>query len=152
MGGLVVRKLETFGGQVNIALAPDLKSDAWLEPTMSTIGLPLLVHFVRWTPPYTLRLQLWDCGAAFRSIDFTEIVVEYSDGTVVRRSERWSAGCVGMCIRVPALVTRHEALRLTLVGTLTRADGSRHDFRTTKDFSPHTDWDSSSAFLYWANG
>src|SRR5262245_49326144 len=89
-GGLAVSSVSDFGGQRNIRLAEGLQSDVWLAPKSLSFGIPFIFHYYGAGKPFSLRLQIWDESKRYREVEITEVVVEYKDGEVVRRSDVWS--------------------------------------------------------------
>src|SRR5262245_17287906 len=89
-GGLAVSNVSDFGGQRDILLAEGLESDVWLEPKPSSFGVPFVFHYYGTGKPFGLRIQIWDDSRQYRKIDVTEVVLEYEDGEVVRKTAAWS--------------------------------------------------------------
>jgi hypothetical protein len=156
-GGLHIYNKHDFDGQRGITLIQGLESDVWLSPKWKAFFVPLLFQYGRSGEPFDLRLQIWDSSKQYRSIEVTEVLVEYKDGQVVRKSDPWikklrpyteyhssSSGVsqtemLMLSEEIPNLVLRHVDVKVTLSGHLTTVDGKRVAFRASEDFEAESD-------------
>jgi hypothetical protein len=163
-GGLVVASRNHFGGQSDIRLVPGLRSDIALSPKSSRFDIPFVFHYYRAEKPFSLRLQIWDDSKQYRSIDIIEVLVEYKDGEVVRKTETWSrqlkpytghyhsssglyqTEMFMLSDQIEGLVLRHADVKITLKGQLTKADGVRVPFEVSESFVARSD---SGVTFYW---
>jgi hypothetical protein len=152
-GGLYVTSTRDFGGQRDVQLTPGLKSDLWLAPTSSTVGVPFVFQHYKAGKPFGLRIQIWDDSRRYRAIEITEVVLEYQDGDVVRNTDTWSrqlepstqyhsspAGIHETSIlmlsdQLEGLVRKHADVRITLKGQLIMVDGKQVPFETSESFT-----------------
>jgi hypothetical protein len=151
-GGIAVSLISDFGGQRNILLVRGLKSDVWLAPKSTNLGIPFIFHYYRACKPFGLRLQIWDANRQYRTVEISEAVVKYKDGDVVRLASPWSrslkpytqynsssSGIVQtpmymLSDEMEGLVMRHADLTITLKGHLVTADGERVEFEVSESF------------------
>ncbi len=154
-GGWRVVNIRGFGAQRDIVLVEGLKSDIWLAPTKSYIGLPLLVHFTTLAEPYSIRLQVWDKQSRYRTITVDTVVVVYADGSTTRQELSWStpfkkwAGGLSARANVPNVVPRHVGHRLTITGRLEEIGGASIPFELSASFRPRSrSWSGSNLMYY----
>jgi hypothetical protein len=151
-GGLAASSVSDFSGQRDIRLVDGLQADVWLAPESVRFGVPLLFHYYGAGKPFGLRLQIWDHSRRYRAVEITEVVVEYKDGEVVRRSDVWSrrlkphtqynsssSGVTQtemfmLSDQMERLVLRHADVKITLRGQLVDADGKRVAFEASESF------------------
>ena len=152
-GGLYVTSIRDFGGQRDVQLTPGLKSDLWLEPTSSTVGVPFVFQHRSARGPFGLRIQIWDDSRRYRAIEITEVVLEYQGGDVVRNTDTWSrqlepftqyhsspagiheTSILRLSDQIEGLVRKHADVRITLKGQLIMVDGKRVPFEISEPFT-----------------
>ena len=163
-GGVVVNRVNDFGGQEDICLAQGLQADLWLAPKLRGFGIPFVFYYRRAGTPFSLRLQIWDESKLFHAIEVNEIVVEYVKNGVPRKIGPWcrklspytvyqssSSGLTQreMLVlndRVSDLVISHEDVKITLTGTLLRKDGHALTFTVSETFQARS---QCQLLTYW---
>lgn len=163
-GGLAVSRVSDFGGQRDIRLVAGLKSDVWLAPRSTNFGVPFLFYYYDAGGPFGLRIQIWDESRLYRSIEITEVVLEYEDGEVVRKKDAWSreltadtqynsssSGLIEsemfmLSDQIEGLVLRHANVKLTLIGQLVKADGEEVAFAVSESFDAES---TSGVTTFW---
>jgi hypothetical protein len=163
-GGVAVSSISDFGGQRDVRLVGGLKSDVCLAPRSSSFDVPFLFHYFGATGPFGLRLQVWDDSKQYRSIEITEVVLEYQDGEVIRKNDGWSrqlkpytqynsssSGIIQtemfmLSDQIEGLVLRHADVRITLNGHVMKADGGRVAFKASESFKAES---RSGVTTYW---
>ncbi|MBL8797837.1 MAG: hypothetical protein JNM56_28325 [Planctomycetia bacterium] len=163
-GGLAVSSISDFGGQRDIRFVGGLKSDVWLAPRSTSFGVPFLFHYYGAGRPFGLRIQIWDDSKQYRSIEITEVVLEYQDGDVVRKNDGWSrqlkpytqynsssSGIIQtemfmLSDQIERLVLRHADVRVTLKGHLVKTDGERIAFEVSESFKAES---RSGVTTFW---
>ena len=163
-GGLVVSNVDDFGGQRTILLADGLESDVSLVPVSRHLGVPFICHYYSAGKPFGLRLQIWDKSKKYRSIEITEVRIEYENGEVVKNTEPWlrelkhyteyhssSSGrsqteIFMLSDQIPQLVLRHIDAKITLTGQLIKADGKKVSFKALETFKAES---RTQVTTYW---
>ncbi|MGE0191578.1 MAG: hypothetical protein AB7T63_05990 [Planctomycetota bacterium] len=152
-GGWRFVKTNDFGGQEDLVLVEGLKSDIWLSPAESYVGLPPLISFTTRGAPFSVRLQVWDRQSRYRTLHVDVVEVIYADGETIRRAIIWSAPfrdwAGGLCVtsEVPDVVTRHVEHRLTITGRLEELGGAMISFQASVPFRPaHRTWGGPNLF------
>jgi hypothetical protein len=164
-GGVTPSVKDDFGGQRDIVLVDGLRSDVCLEPSGESLGIPCIFHYCKMGKPFDLRVQLWDMSKQYESIEITEVLVQYTDGEMIRRTTPWirrlqpyteyqssSSGTSHTQIfmlsdQISNLVLRHTDVKITLTGQLTKADGQKVTFNASETFTAesrtwiHTFWE-----------
>ncbi len=151
-GGVAVSNSHDFGGQRDVRLVDELKSDIALSPRRTSWGIPFLIYYDGSGPPYSLRLQIWDSSNSYVSIELTEIVMTYKDGEVVRRTDVWkrtlqphtqynssSTGIIEtemmmLSDTVDALIVRHADVSILMNGHLIKSNGKKVEFSAAEAF------------------
>lgn len=152
-GGIAIEHLVDFNGQRDIELAKGLKSDVWLSPKATYLGVPLLFHYSATGKPFGLRLQIWDESNQYRQLTVDEILVEYADGEVVRINKPWTrtfrtytqynySSGTGLIERkmfmmsdtIERLVLKHSNVKVSIKGRLEKMSGEVVSFSTSESF------------------
>lgn len=151
-GGMVAFIDNDFDGQRDIKLVDGLKSDVWLEPKSSGFGIPFIFGYRSAGKPFGLRLQIWDTSNQYRTIEISEIVLNYKDGVAVRKSDAWSrplkpyvqhnsssSGIIKtemfmLSDVIGGLVQRHVDVSIALKGRLVTATGKYVPFDASEFF------------------
>ena len=163
-GGMVVYSDSNFGGQTDISLVEGLKSDVWLEPSLSIFGSPFIFSYHVLRKPFSLRIQIWDESKQYQKIDIVEVVLRYSDGEFVRKQNVWSrklkpytkyssssSGDIKtemfmLSDKIEDLVLRHVDVKIYLKGQLVKATGEQLPFDVCEDFTAES---NLSLTTYW---
>ncbi|MFO0947289.1 MAG: hypothetical protein U1D30_15330 [Planctomycetota bacterium] len=111
-----------------------------------------------------MQIQIWDDSKEYRSIEITEVVLQYKDGQTVRTTDAWSRQLVlhtqynssssgilqtemfMLSDEIEGLAIRHADVRITLKGCLTRENGERVSFETSESFKPES---RSNVTTFW---
>ncbi len=151
-GGLAIDNEDHLYGQKRVVLPRGLHTDVLMEPRERRFDVPFIFHYYSAAAPFGLRLQIWDYSKEYRTVEIAEVLVEYEDGEVIRKTNPWvghlrtsteyhSSSSGGsqtevftLSDRVPNLALRHADATVTLTGQLVRADGQRVEFRISEIF------------------
>ncbi len=169
-GGVAVSTISDFGGQRNIQLAEGLKADAWLAPESTSFGVPFVFHYYGAEGPFGLWIQVWDENKQYRTLEVSEVVLEYEDGEIIRNNETWSRqltpyiqhnsttlGIVKtemfmLSDQIEEVVLRHTDVKITLRGLLIEASGEQTPFETSEVFTAESRFEPTAASPQPTNG
>ncbi len=88
-GGVIIYKLDDFGGQRDVVFAEGLKSDVWVDPNFKAIGAPFLGFIYLTEKPCSFRVQIWDDSKKYSGIFIESISIQYENESFDMVNMNW---------------------------------------------------------------